>query len=347
MTGTPVSRVLIVGGGACGAFHGSFLALLPNVQVSVVCRSNYHAVRDGGFTLSLRDNVANTTTQRIFKPHHVFSSVEEAAASKAQFDHVALFAKATTSSRSEQILSPLLTLPNLSSMKTISLWQNGIGIEDGLTTALSTLANASPTAFNTALVSTVMYTAISQTAPSIIDANTTQRAVAGLVPYASGSGVESQAGNLDHLAAIMHAAHLNFTVLPDVQVARWHKVLWNASIGLLGLVGGCADSKMVLDTQLGQVIELMKEIGATAEAVLGRPLPYDEMGSFEELIALTKTLGAYKASIILDWQAHREIESQVLFGNIIHKANEAGVPVPRLESLHSAVQLMEGQRKAN
>lgn len=44
-------NVLIVGAGAIGAFYGSRLGQASDVEVSVVCRSNYNAVRDKGFTV--------------------------------------------------------------------------------------------------------------------------------------------------------------------------------------------------------------------------------------------------------------------------------------------------------
>jgi len=44
-------NILIVGAGAIGAFYGSRLAQGKDVQVSVVCRSNYNAVKENGFAI--------------------------------------------------------------------------------------------------------------------------------------------------------------------------------------------------------------------------------------------------------------------------------------------------------
>jgi len=44
-------NILIVGAGAIGAFYGSRLSQGKDVEVSVVCRSNYNAVKEKGFAV--------------------------------------------------------------------------------------------------------------------------------------------------------------------------------------------------------------------------------------------------------------------------------------------------------
>ena len=46
-------NILIFGAGAIGAFYGSRLAQGKDVEVSVICRSNYNAVKQSGFQVDL------------------------------------------------------------------------------------------------------------------------------------------------------------------------------------------------------------------------------------------------------------------------------------------------------
>jgi 2-dehydropantoate 2-reductase len=66
-------NILIVGAGAIGAFYGSRLAQGKDVQVSVVCRSNYGAVKENGFTVE-----SPYYGKYSWKPADVYRSPKEA-----------------------------------------------------------------------------------------------------------------------------------------------------------------------------------------------------------------------------------------------------------------------------
>ncbi|KAJ3104419.1 hypothetical protein HK100_004057 [Physocladia obscura] len=372
-----VRNILIVGGGACGGFHGARLALgsgagINATRVSVVCGGNRAAVQRDGYKVSYTDAKADADALR-FRPQHVFGSTLEAAAANVDWHHVMVFTKAVSDSTVVRVLEPLLSagaardtaapgISNTASIKTISLWQNGIGIESSLAAFLAAHSHTS----HITLVSAVMYVGISlrEKSGAIIDANRAQRALLGIYPTqpstlpsaftpettpqtATANNIVNDSNNLADLAALLAAAKLNAEILPNIQVARWHKNLWNATIGLLGLAGSCAPSDIVLNTQMPQVIALMNEVAATAHAVLGKPLPFDTMGTFEDLVTLTRTMGSYKASILLDWEAGRDIELQVIVGNVLEAAKLHNVATPRLEALYAVVQLMQEMRTLN
>ena len=53
----------------------------------------------------------------------------------------------------------------------------------------------------------------------------------------------------------------------------------------------------------------------------------------EQQLARTKTMGAYKASTLLDFEKGQPLELQSLFFEPLRQAKKAGVPMPRLEAL--------------
>ncbi|KAI9322067.1 hypothetical protein DFJ73DRAFT_785686 [Zopfochytrium polystomum] len=336
-------HVLVVGGGACGAFHASRIhSPATGTLVSVVCRSNYAAAAERGFTIHHAPHAP-----RAFTPHRVFPSTAAAAASRLPFAHILVFTKATTDT--VELLTPLLrrttqtqeTAPPPPPATTVSIWQNGLGVEDGVTRAFPEVPCAS----------VVMYVGMSidDSDPTLVRAVPLQRAVMGpAVPAPSPSSSPSSAADSDASAAAAAAAaaaaipapirdlhglltspptSLNVTLVPDIRPTRWHKSLWNATFGLVGLAAG-----------------LIREIVAAAERVLGRALPLAELGDEDELVRLTRGIGAYKASVLLDWERGRELEAEVLFGEVLRRGTAAGVDMPRMEALYAVVRLMIDQR---
>jgi len=77
------------------------------------------------------------------------------------------------------------------------------------------------------------------------------------------------------------------------------------------------------------VRELMLEVIRTARA-LGMDIG-DKVA--DQNIARTRTMGAYKASTLLDFERGRPLELDSLFQAPLRQARQAGVPTPRLENL--------------
>ncbi|KAJ3242316.1 hypothetical protein HDU81_005068 [Chytriomyces hyalinus] len=346
MHSTNNPTILIIGGGACGAYHG-YLLSKAGLPVAMVCRSNFNAVQKDGFQIA----VGEGETSVVFRPSKVFRSTAEAANAGVAFEHVLVFTKATAGSDTAVLVAPLLTKLNI---KSVSLWHNGIGVEDSLARVLA----ANQATHSVALVSAVVYAGISRRDETLIRTAGLQKSVAGPVDYLSlqpknqmaqasptPSPDQSRSQQMLHfnqLHALLSSA-LSFTPIPHIQSARWQKSLWNASIGLVSLVGCCADVQTVVRTQEPLVRAVMKEIVDAASCVLGTPLVEDEDATFEDLLTIPLD-ESFKPDIVLDWQAGRELDHQVQYGNLILAAKAAGASVPRLEALYSVLQLMVFQR---
>lgn len=116
-------HVLIAGAGAVGSFYGSRVHrpdAQPPVQVSVVCRSNYEAVKRNGF-----DMETHSYGKYHFKPHAVYNSMKEA--SKQQYDYVVVTTKALPDVLDDSELIQEVVTPEKTS---IVLIQNGVGVEE-------------------------------------------------------------------------------------------------------------------------------------------------------------------------------------------------------------------------
>jgi 2-dehydropantoate 2-reductase len=85
------------------------------------------------------------------------------------------------------------------------------------------------------------------------------------------------------------------------------------------------------------VRELMREVIAAARA-LGFSLP-DALA--DQQIARTRTMGAYRASTLLDFELGRPLELDSLFREPFRRARAAGVLTPRLAALCSVLEQLE------
>ena len=89
------------------------------------------------------------------------------------------------------------------------------------------------------------------------------------------------------------------------------------------------------------VSELMLEVIAAANA-LGFEVP---QSLAEENINRTRTMGAYKASTLIDFERGQPLELESMFLEPLRRAQKAGVPTPHLESLCRVLQQLDPTRK--
>ena len=84
----------------------------------------------------------------------------------------------------------------------------------------------------------------------------------------------------------------------------------------------------------------MLEVIAAAGA-LGFEIP---IAFAENQIERTRTMGAYKASTLLDFELGRPLELESLFLEPLRRAQKAGVPMPRLAALCEVLQHLDQTR---
>ena len=86
------------------------------------------------------------------------------------------------------------------------------------------------------------------------------------------------------------------------------------------------------------VRELMHEV---IDGARGLGLKVDP-GLAEKQIARTRTMGAYKASTLVDFERGQPLELQSLFLEPLRQARLAGVNTPRLSALCTTLQALAG-----
>lgn len=315
-------RILIFGTGSIGAVYTYLLSrVIPASNIVTVCRSNYQAACQNGFTI----NSGLWGTDLIVKPI-VVRSVTEAVASDpgTPFDYIVICSKVLPSNPSpaEQIR------PAVTESTTIVLIQNGISIEE----PYSTLYPSNP------LLSTVVYLPATQTSPAVIAHKEVERLHVGTYPS---SAPESHQFSAQRFVDLLTSANATAIYHSDIQFERWSKLLVNASWNPICALSRCTDANFFLSSPGAHdyVRDVMLEIASIAQAY-----GYDSINT--ELVDLQIGRAAVREppgvepSMMADALAGRSMEVEALVGNVVRLAADKKVKVPLLRSVYFLVKAL-------
>jgi 2-dehydropantoate 2-reductase len=332
-------HILIVGAGAVGAFYGSRLAVAPNTKVSVVCRSNYKAVSESGFSVTSPKYGSYT-----FTPYRTFANSEEAIDSKIIWSYVLVSTKALPDvSDDSTILTGLLK----EKFTTVVLVQNGVGVEE-------LYASRFP---NATILSAVTIVSAAQTEPGIIKHNRWTRISVG--PYLPGTTEKTEATESDQQANKSNETFVDLLQAGGIadadayshsriQMVRWHKIAINASMNPSAVLSaGTTNQAMSSDPELYRHLKgVMEEVLSTAPKILGTALPPEFATPDAILTSTKKNNSGSKPSVLLDWEQGKKMELEVILGNPIRIAREHGLEMPRLQSLYALLRMAQQNRDA-
>jgi len=306
-----MASFLIIGAGAVGAFFGSALAR-SSEPVSVVCRSDYDAVKQNGF--AIRSPLLGDHT---FRPAQVYRSAEEAGAG---YDYVVLTTKVLPQTDRAALLRPAVGAASV-----IVLIQNGIDIEPEIAAAFP----------DNELLSAIAFIAVARAGVGQIVHQSFGSLNLGCYPR----GITPAA---QRFAATFKASGVPCQLTEDVIGARWQKALWNATFNPISILGGVLDTAAILRTAEDQafVRKAMHEIAAVAAAA-GHPITSELI---DKLIAATRGMPPYKSSMALDFEHGRPMEIEAILGNVVRTAQRLQVAVPTLDALYALAKMVEGKQ---
>jgi 2-dehydropantoate 2-reductase len=302
-------NVLIIGTGGIGGFYGALLAK-AGARVSVVCRSDFEAVRERGITV--RSHSALGTFR--LTPVAVVRSPAELPKKP---DYVLLCVKVV-----EGVDRVALLRDALGPETRIVLISNGVEIE-------AEIAEAYP---GHELISGLAFICVSRTAPGEIRHEAYGRLVLGAYPGGRSTAAE-------RLCQTFRNSGIDCEVSEDIVAARWQKCVWNAPFNPLSVLSGGLDTAAILSTQEAFVRAIMADVCRVAEAT-GHPLPADIIDRQTES---TRRMPPYKTSMLLDYEAGRPLETEAILGNAVRAARREGSAAPYLESLYALLKLRELQ----
>ncbi|KAG8753618.1 hypothetical protein FRC14_005877 [Serendipita sp. 396] len=360
----PPIRILIVGAGAVGLFYSSRLHQPQNnVFVSLVCRSNYKAIKANGVKL-----LTHTFGEYSYRPENTFHSVGEASkfikfapSTSRVWDYVVVTTKALPSSSNSVESEANLIKPVVGPGTTIVLIQNGIGIERPYHDAFP----------DNILLSAVTVVSAEQTEHGVVRQNRWTRISIG--PWMQGKGDEADGiSKTREFCALLKAGGIKDAEEyeeRELQFVRWHKIAINAAFNPSSVLSnGAPNSDMAADALLREhIVGIMNEILRLASAILQSPIP-PKFATPEQIIQSTlrntrqnfdnKTKPqsnnskpsnnqqgeSSRPSMWYDWAQGRPMELEVILGNVVREAKRVGIEVPRVQSMYALLCMAQRRR---
>ncbi len=173
-----------------------------------------------------------------------------------------------------------------------------------------------------AIIGSVVYMGANRTAP-------------GAVRWTSGNKlfVGEAAGRrrerTETVAAVLRQAGFEVTVTGDIRGEVWAKLLGNAAINPLSVVARARIDEIMADPGLGRIaLAAMHEVAAVAAAI-GAPSKM----AVEERYAINAELGAFRTSMLQDYEAGRPLELAALVDAVVEIGGRLGVATPMTEAL--------------
>jgi 2-dehydropantoate 2-reductase len=309
-------KIGVVGCGAVGSFYGAKLARAGD-EVHFLLRSDYEVVRRKGV--------------QIRSPQGDFRVQPKCARSPNEIgvcDLVLIGLKTTANNQFRVLLPPLI-----GPATALLTLQNGLGNEEQLA-ALAPIDQ---------IMGGLCFVCLNRLEPGII-----QHIDHGQVIL--GEFQRWPEPRTHNIASLFRNAGVPCTVTDDLARAHWEKLTWNIPFNGLGVASAAGLSavqtgrvardaslqpclttdKLLNDEGWAKLLmELMLEVIAIA-----RGLGFDVAAELAaEQIDRTRTMGAYRASTLIDFERRQPLELRSLFLEPLRQAQAAGIAVPRLTSL--------------
>ncbi|KAK3303244.1 ketopantoate reductase PanE/ApbA-domain-containing protein [Chaetomium strumarium] len=374
-------HIVFVGAGAVGCFYASRLHHPShNVHVSLIARSNYKALAEHGVQLQSY-SFGNYT----FRPHAVFASVAAAASSgPGHWDFIIVTTKALPDrSDDSALIAPLVgpgscivliqngvgveepyrarfpATPIVSAVTVISAEQISPGtVRQNRWTRIHLGPYSNSASFPSSSSSSH-----NDPCPKGDDTTGALPSPSPSSPSSTGSARDSTDPATLQTAGLERAKQLAewWTALGGIrdvdvrdeaglQLIRWHKLCINAAFNPSAVLsGGRGNADMARDPDLRRHLAgVMREIWAAVPQVLdGRRFEDepDHMASPERILRSSERNEGAKPSMLLDWEAGRPMEVEVILGNPVRIARARGVEMPRLQTVYALVKSMQEVRE--
>jgi len=323
-------RVAIVGAGAIGAYVGAALHR-GGTDVHLLARGEHLAAmrRDGVTVLSPRGD---------FRAH---PPATDDPAQIGPVDIVFLGLKAYSYASAGPLLTPLLR-PGTA----VVAAQNGIpwwyfhGL-DGPHQARRVEA-ADPGGAVSAVIppdraiGCVVYCSAEIEAPGVI------RHVEG-TRFSIGEPAGGISERCTAFSAAMIAGGLKCPVEKDLRADIWLKLLGNVAFNPVSVLTRATMAEIAADPPARQLVLAMMREAAEIAGRLGSPPKISVERRFEG----AARVGDHKTSMLMDFEAGRPLETDVLLAAPVELARLAGVPAPSLELVHALIGLLTSAGKGS
>ncbi len=298
----------IIGTGALGGYYGARLHH-AGCDVHFLLHSDYDHVRQHGLICESKDGDFS-----ILKPNAYRNAND-----MPRCDVVCVCLKTT-----QNHLLPKVIPPVIKDTGVVLVMQNGLGVEDEIAGIVG------PERVMGCLCFICSY----KLGPGHI-----QHTDYGLIAL----GEFATRGVSDRMRAIgddFKHAGIPVQFAEDLRVVRWQKLVWNIPYNGLTTILQTDTAALMSDPHTRQFVErIMWEVVADARTC-GVPVG-DEI--VDRMLRSTEGKLSYRPSMKIDFDEHRRMEVETMFGNPLRAAQAAGAISPFVEALYNQLKFLDAR----
>jgi 2-dehydropantoate 2-reductase len=299
-------KIAVVGTGAIGTYYGAKL-VAGGHDVHFLIRSELDVVRKNGIHLT-------GPGENLRLPH---VNCHRSTTEIGICDLVLVAIKTTSNRALTELLPPLVGDKTM-----VMTLQNGFGNEELLAERCGTEQ----------ILGGLCFICLRRTAPGVV-----HRYDHGHISI--GEYNRKPLGRTQALAAEFAKSGIDCNVVENLALERWRKLVWNIPFNGLSISAGGADTAAILadpDLRVATLALMREVIGAANKC--GFEL---EQSAADEQIRRTETMGNYKPSTLLDFEAGKPLEIEAIWGEPLRRAEAAGANMPRLQQLYSILKSLD------
>jgi 2-dehydropantoate 2-reductase len=295
-----LGKIAVVGSGAIGIYYGARLAAAGE-DVTFLLRSDFEHVREHGLRV---ESVAGDFSLESVKCEKLTSDIGEV-------DLVIIAWKTTANEYAEELVTPLI-----GENTQLLVLQNGLGNCE----YYADLFGAHR------ILGGLCFVCINR-----VSSGHVQHTASGLIRMGSFLGAKCP----DDLIETFIQSGFPCEWVDSLEKAQWMKLVWNIPFNGLAIAeGGVDTAKLLGELDLeNELRALMKEVLLCA-AAYGHAI---DPKFIDHQIEITRPMGAYKPSSMIDYLAGLPVEVEAIWGEPLRRAKEKDVAVPRLDALYQRI----------
>jgi len=172
------------------------------------------------------------------------------------------------------------------------------------------------------VIGSVVYMGVTRVAPGVVRWTSGNK-------FVLGEPIGRPRERTERVAAVLRQSGFEVTIADDIRAEIWTKLIGNAAFNPLSAITRARIDEIMNDPGLGRIaLGSMREVAAVAAAV-GAPSGMD----IEKRFAINAELGAFRTSMLQDYEAGRSLELGGLVNAVVEIGSRLGVPTPMTEAL--------------
>ena len=291
-------KIAVVGSGAIGCYYGGMLAR-AGFDVRFLMRADLAVVRERGLTI-------HTQGKTVAVPRVTACAT---TAEIGPVDLVIIALKATANAALETLLPPLL-----GENTALLTLQNGLGNEEFLVARWGAER----------VMGALCFVCLNRTEPGVIE-----HFDAGSISVGEFRRPVSERARA--VAEAFISAGLEARAVENLVTERWRKLLWNIPFNGLSIAANATVADVLADDGLRKLARDLMDEALDAARRLGHEID-DAFADWQ--IERSYSMGPYKPSSMLDWEAGRPVEVEAIWGVPWRQGLAAGALLPRMEMLY-------------